>query len=301
MELQTVSEVSKEYGVSTRMLRYYEQNGLIKSKRKEGYSYRVYDEVNLKRLKQVIILRKLQIPIKQIRVILDNPDAVTAVEIFKKNIQELDSEITALSTIRKILYSFVSELEAAANISLSIFSGDSVLEMAGSLSLVQKNIKERTTMSELNQAAEVLNKLHNVKVRVELAFNGNCEEAIALYEKAFGVKTQGILRYKDAPLEDGSLYPEGTENFVMHTWLKIGNDAIGEIGMHDRITDKKCCYGDGVSVSVGLGSADAVRTAFETLKEGGEIGVAPEPTFFSECYCEVRDKYGVNWIMQYGQ
>jgi|GEM_PF-2458743 len=298
MELQTISMVSKEHGISTRMLRYYEQNGLIKSTKKEGYSYRVYDEANLKRLKQVIILRKLQIPIKQICVILENPDAVTIVEIFKNNLQELDSEITALSTIRRILDSFISELETVANVNLNILSGDSVLELAGSLSLVQKNIKERTTMNELNQAAKALDK-RNVKVRVELAFNGNCSEAIAMYEKAFGVKADGILKYKDVSSEDGSHYPKETENFVMHTWLKIGNDNVGEIGMHDRMPDKNCSYGDGVSVSVELASADAVRTAFDILKEGGVIGVAPESVFFSECYCEVRDRFGVNWIMMY--
>jgi len=58
MELQTVSTVQREYGVSTRVLRYYEQCGLINSTRQEGYAYRVYDEVNLRRLQKVIILRK---------------------------------------------------------------------------------------------------------------------------------------------------------------------------------------------------------------------------------------------------
>ena len=299
MDLQTVTEISGKYGISTRMLRYYEQTGLITSQRKEGYSYRVYDEPAVKRLQQVIILRKLQIPVKQIRAILNNPDAATVVEVFKKNIEDLDGEITALSTIRKILSDFVSELETAANISLNFLHGDTVLDMTGSLSLVQKNVKEKTTMSELNQATDVLNKRHSTKVRVELAFNGNCTEAVALYEKAFGVKVEGILRYKDAPPEDGSQHPKWTEDFVMHTWLKIGNDAIGEIGMHDRIPDRKCSYGDGVSVSVGLGSADAVRSAFNVLKEGGEVGVAPETVFFSEMYCEVKDKFGISWILMY--
>lgn len=299
MNLQTVSDISRRYGVSTRMLRYYEQSGLITSQKKEGYSYRVYDEPAVKRLQQVIILRKLQIPVKQICAIMNNPDAVTVVEIFKQNIQELDSEITALSTIKKILDSFVMELEAVANVNLNLnfLNGDSVLEMVGSLSLMQKNIKERMTMNELNQAAEVLSKRHNAKVRVELAFNGDCAEAIALYERAFGVKTEGILRYKEAPPEDGSQHPEGTEDYVMHTWFKLGDDAIGDIGMHDRTPDRACCHGDGVSVSVGLGSADAVRTAFDVLKAGGEVGVEPETVFFCECYCEVKDKYGVSWIL----
>jgi len=189
MELQTVSTVSREYGISTRMLRYYEQSGLIKSMRKDGYSYRVYDEVNLKRLQQVIILRKLQIPIKQICIILNNPDAASVVEIFKKSIQGLDLEITALSTIRIILDGFVNELEGLIGLDLNFdfISGDSVLELSRSLSLVQKNVKadsgeagnaerwaarpvseanerESVSMNDLLKAADVLNKLENVRV-----------------------------------------------------------------------------------------------------------------------------------------
>lgn len=86
---------------------------------------------------------------------------------------------------------------------------------------------------------------------------------------------------------------------MLHTWLKLGDDAIGEIGMHDRTPDRKCSYGDGTSVSIGLGSANAVKAAFDILKVGGEIGVAPETVFYSECYCEVRDKFGIYWIMMY--
>jgi len=59
MELKTINQVSKNYGVSARMLRYYEQVGLIKSSRKENHAYRVYDEATIKRLKFVIIMRKL--------------------------------------------------------------------------------------------------------------------------------------------------------------------------------------------------------------------------------------------------
>ena len=166
MELQTVSTVSREHGISTRMLRYYEQNGLIKSMRKDGYSYRVYDEANLKRLQQVIILRKLQIPIKQICIILNNTNAATVVEIFKKSIKGLDLEITALSTIKIILDKFVNEIEGLVGLGLNLdfIGGDSVLDLTRSLSLVQKNIKENVTMYDLLKAADVLNKLENVRV-----------------------------------------------------------------------------------------------------------------------------------------
>ena len=53
----TIGEVSAMFQVSTRMLRYYEKAGLIKSTRKEGYAYRVYDIANVKKVQQVIITR----------------------------------------------------------------------------------------------------------------------------------------------------------------------------------------------------------------------------------------------------
>ncbi|MCL2420756.1 MAG: effector binding domain-containing protein [Defluviitaleaceae bacterium] len=168
MNLQTVSTVSKVYGVSTRMLRYYEQNGLIQSQRKAGYSYRVYDEANLRRLQQVVILRKLQIPVKQICIILNNPDAATVVEIFERSIQELDSEITALSTIKRILERFANEIQEAASLDLNLgfLKGDDLLELTGSLTLIQKNIRGNrdASMKELFEAADILNKLENVRV-----------------------------------------------------------------------------------------------------------------------------------------
>ena len=120
MELQTVREVSQNYGISARMLRYYEQMGLLESNRKENYAYRVYDGENIKRLQQIIILRKLQIPMKQIKDILRNQSAVTAIEVFKQNISELDENITALSVIKSILTRFVEELQEKADVQLRL-------------------------------------------------------------------------------------------------------------------------------------------------------------------------------------
>lgn len=61
MELQTLSQISKFFHLSTRTLRYYEQIGLIQSEKKDVYAYRVYSEDTIKRLQQIVILRKLRI------------------------------------------------------------------------------------------------------------------------------------------------------------------------------------------------------------------------------------------------
>ena len=77
-------------------LHYYEKVGLISSRRKEDYAYRVYDETAVRRLQQTIILRKLRIPIKLIGVILNDYEQIKALQIMREKIIALDDEINAL-------------------------------------------------------------------------------------------------------------------------------------------------------------------------------------------------------------
>ncbi len=131
MELKTISQVSKSFCISTRLLRYYEQIGLLRSLKKDEYAYRVYDESALLLLQQILILRKLRIPLKQINSILHCKDATAALEVFKQNISELNDEITALSTIRAILSTFVIKLQEKADVQvkLDLFDDEAILKV----------------------------------------------------------------------------------------------------------------------------------------------------------------------------
>ena len=114
-QMQTIGTVSKNLGISSRMLRYYEQIGLIGSRRVEDYAYRVYDEEAIRRLRQIIILRKLRVPVKQIREIFGNSSALGVIDVFEQNIRELDGQMTALSTVKSILSRLVRELQEKAD------------------------------------------------------------------------------------------------------------------------------------------------------------------------------------------
>jgi len=168
MELQTINQVSKAYGISTRMLRYYEQAGLIYSLRKDDYAYRVYDEATLVRLQQIIVLRKLRIPVKQIGIILNSPYATEAVEVIIQHIKQLDSEMTAISTIKEILVRLAGELQRRDNIHMNIdlLTDSSILSIVETLSPSKNLIKEPMTMADLNQASEQLNALTDKDVRI---------------------------------------------------------------------------------------------------------------------------------------
>jgi DNA-binding transcriptional MerR regulator len=153
MELHTINQVSKTYGISTRMLRYYEEIGLINSLRKDDYAYRVYDNATLSRLQQIIVLRKLRIPVKHIGAILENPHTSEAMDIFMKNIRETEAEINALSKIRDILVQLMGELGQSSNslMDSGFLTDSSALSIAKTLSLSKNLIKESATMERKNE------------------------------------------------------------------------------------------------------------------------------------------------------
>jgi len=163
----TVRTVSKHLGISSRMLRYYEKAGLVKSGRMDDYAYRVYDEDAVKRLRQIIILRKLRVPVKRIRDIFDNSDAANIIEVFERSINELDERITALSTIKAILGRLVYELREKANIHLQLnYLGSSdMLDVVGGISM-PNNILEEIAMNDLRKADDVLNAINDADVRL---------------------------------------------------------------------------------------------------------------------------------------
>lgn len=164
MELQTIGEVSRHFGISTRTLRYYEQIGLISPVKKEDFAYRTYDGDTIIRLGQIRILRKLRIPLRQIAEILKSDSAKVAIEVLERNLSEIDEEIASLSTIRSIIEIFIQKL----NLNTAKFSlpDDELLDVIDSLAVSKMDFKEKKTIAELNQADQTLNKLSDKDVRI---------------------------------------------------------------------------------------------------------------------------------------
>ena len=70
----SVSEAAKRAGVSVRTLHYYDEIGLLKPSEITGAGYRFYDETAMASLQQILFYRELDVPLDQIRRILDAPD-----------------------------------------------------------------------------------------------------------------------------------------------------------------------------------------------------------------------------------
>ena len=72
--MMTVNEVSKLTGVSIRTLQYYDTIGLLKPSGYTASGYRLYDDMALERLQQILLFKELEFPLKEIKRILDSPD-----------------------------------------------------------------------------------------------------------------------------------------------------------------------------------------------------------------------------------
>ncbi len=166
MKLMTISEVTKTLNVSTRMLRYYDEIGLLPSTRKQDYAYRVYDESAVRRLQQIITLRKLRIPLKKIAMIFSDTEQTRIIEVFQESMDELDNEISALQTIREILHLFIARLNSVSgtHIKTSMLDDADIISVIQTLSLSKISFKEERSMDDLNKANETLSTLKNVRI-----------------------------------------------------------------------------------------------------------------------------------------
>ena len=71
--MKTVSEVSRLTGISARTLHYYDEIGLFTPSQKSEAGYRLYDDKALETLQQILFFREFDIPLKQIRSVMENP------------------------------------------------------------------------------------------------------------------------------------------------------------------------------------------------------------------------------------
>ena len=71
--MRTVKEISDLTGISVRTLHYYDEIGLLKPTEKSDAGYRLYDDKALETLQQVLFFREFDIPLKEIKAVMENP------------------------------------------------------------------------------------------------------------------------------------------------------------------------------------------------------------------------------------
>jgi DNA-binding transcriptional MerR regulator len=94
----TINQLAKLSNVTTRTLRYYDQLDLLTPAQIGHNGYRYYNRENLLRLQQILFFRELDVPLKEIRVLIDNPD-FDLVEALQNHRQALEKRAQRVQTL----------------------------------------------------------------------------------------------------------------------------------------------------------------------------------------------------------
>ncbi|NOR90315.1 MAG: MerR family transcriptional regulator [Anaerolineales bacterium] len=85
----TIKEIADLAGVTTRTIRYYDEIGLLEPVLIGDNGYRYYDQDSLLRLQQILFFRELDVPLKEIELIMNRPnfDRMRALENHRSALQ----------------------------------------------------------------------------------------------------------------------------------------------------------------------------------------------------------------------
>ncbi len=96
--MKTVKEISELTGISIRALRYYDEIGLLVPTERTNAGYRLYDDKALEKLRAILFLRELDIPLDTMKEVVNakNCDYGAVLKNYRKNIVQKISRLQGL-------------------------------------------------------------------------------------------------------------------------------------------------------------------------------------------------------------
>jgi PhnB protein len=123
-----------------------------------------------------------------------------------------------------------------------------------------------------------------------LIFNGTAEQAIRLYERALGARTEGLMRYREVPGEKTA--PEYADR-VIHADLQIGG---GHVMVSDAGPGSAVPNDTNVHVCLHFEDVADLERKFQALAAGGQVTMPLADTFWGARFGMLTDACGVRWM-----
>ena len=105
-----IGDLAKHYNISNRTLRYWEEKGILNSFRAEN-SYRYYDAENVMRIKQIVLLRKLKMPLADIEHLFLADDVSEAIRLLKSHLQNLREGVFIHTALANLVEQIVQHIQ----------------------------------------------------------------------------------------------------------------------------------------------------------------------------------------------
>jgi len=130
-----------------------------------------------------------------------------------------------------------------------------------------------------------------------LNFDGQAEEAFNFYKSVFGGEFVGFHKMSDAPGTEN--LPEDEKNRVMHVALPIDEHTMLMASDIIPSAGHKLTVGNNVHISLHPTSREEADKLFNGLSAGGQVAMPLQDTFWGAYYGNFKDKYGVNWMINF--
>jgi DNA-binding transcriptional MerR regulator len=107
-DLYRAQQFARLAGVTVRALHHYDRLGLLKPKQRSSAGYRLYSQQDFGRLEQIVVLKFLGMPLKQIRTVLESEAQLGIAlrrqqSILAEKRRQLDQAIAAISNAQQSL------------------------------------------------------------------------------------------------------------------------------------------------------------------------------------------------------
>ncbi|MBB6216323.1 DNA-binding transcriptional MerR regulator [Anaerosolibacter carboniphilus] len=157
-----IGEVAVRYNISNRTLRYWEEVGILASIRLDN-GYRFYDDENITRINQIMVLRKLRLPIRDIQRIFVSNELSCVVSALCRHLEDTRHEVEELNALSIVLERLIEAVKYHNSISeifeyLDIPDNTAILELKNAL---QITLSERNNFMSENSS---YNKIGNVRI-----------------------------------------------------------------------------------------------------------------------------------------
>lgn len=199
--MRTVKEIARLTNISVRTLHYYDEIGLLKPTMITEAGYRLYDDKALELLQQILFFKELDMPLKEIKIILENPELdKNQLLIAQKNIMILKKE-----RLERIIASIDDILKGENKMDFEIFNKTDIEQMYnavinnmseeqkeifikeyGSIDEYRKHFLENAASEQAqNQFAKVVEWYGNKEDAMKAAANPDNSKLMEAYSKRF--------------------------------------------------------------------------------------------------------------------
>jgi PhnB protein len=121
-------------------------------------------------------------------------------------------------------------------------------------------------------------------------FAGTCREAFKYYETHLGGTIGMLMTHSQVPAGQSRLGPEW-KDAVLHARMSIAGSELAGADIPSA-QPMRSAY-----LSLNVDSDAEAERIFAALADGGEVLMKMEETFFASRFGQVRDRFGINWMI----